>query len=147
MSKAHSRRRTGAVAQSVSPPAPASRPSPLAWTHQALVRVPRWSRILLAGIFAISLTAVLFPLVDYIYIMYFLTPETRIIPALISPGAGLLMYMAGWVLIVGTVGDSPAEQVRRHPVLLIYLVIGFSVTLLAIGLIIQGISMTDMVAG
>lgn len=147
MSKAHSRRRTGVPVQSAPPPVPAARISPLAWTHQQVTRLPRWSRILLAGIFAISLTTVLFPLVDYIYIVYFLTPDTRIIPSFVSSGAGLVLYLVGWYLMVGTAGDAPADQVRQNSALLVYLLVNLCIVVVAIGLIIQGISMTDMVAG
>jgi hypothetical protein len=147
MSKAHSRRRTGVPSQPAPLPVQRVRISPLAWIHQQVARLPRWLRILLAGIFAISLTTVLFPLVDYIYIVYFLTPDTRILPSFVSAGAGLVMYLTGWYLMVGTTGDARAEQVWRHPTLLIYLISGFCMVFVAIGLIIQGISMTDMVAG
>jgi hypothetical protein len=69
-----------------------------------VVNLPRLVRILLAAVFALSATLAVFPLVDYLYLSYMFTPDTRLLPSLVSAGAGVVMYLVGWWLIVGSVG-------------------------------------------
>jgi hypothetical protein len=114
------------------------------WLAAKLVRLPRLARVVLAGVMALGVTGAIFPLVDLIYIQYFFTPETGIIPSFISSGIGLVFYMAGWYLMVGSSGEN---QVSSHPALVIYFVIGVAAVCLDIALIIQGYSMTDAISG
>lgn len=73
---------------------------------ERIVAMPRLLRILFVGVFALMTTLALSPIVDEIYIRYFFNMETRAIPYLISTTAGLAMYLTGWQLIVGPVGDD-----------------------------------------
>ena len=67
-----------------------------------IVRWPRLVRILTVALFALAVTLALSPLVDYIYDRYFFSMETRVVPSLVSSGFGLVMYLLGWWLMVGT---------------------------------------------
>lgn len=114
------------------------------WLQSRLIRLPRVARMLLAGGLALAVTAALFPLVDAVYILYLFNPETRIVPSYISTGIGAFMYLAGWYLIVGPRGE---QRLVARPALAIYMIIGVLALCLDIILIVQGISMTDFVAG
>jgi hypothetical protein len=84
-----------------------------AWLSLAaqILKLPRLARILIAAIVALITALVASPVVDAIYLRYFYSPDTVIVPSLIAAALGLLMYVAGWRLIVGTVGDdSPISR-------------------------------------
>ncbi|MCU0513949.1 MAG: hypothetical protein MUE40_15440 [Anaerolineae bacterium] len=102
-----------------------------------LNRVPRLLRILLAALAALAVTAVLFPLVDAVYVQFFFTPETRIVPSYVSVGAGALMYLAGWLLLVGPSGGG----VSAHPALPVYVLVSLIAMFTLLVLLAQGISM------
>lgn len=68
--------------------------------------LPRLVRILIAAFFALATTFALREVVDEIYIEYFFSESTRILPSFVSAGFGLLMYVIGWQLIVGTIGED-----------------------------------------
>ncbi|MBZ0302122.1 MAG: hypothetical protein K8J31_20395, partial [Anaerolineae bacterium] len=72
-------------------------------THR-IVGIPRLIRVLLVALFALAVTLSVSPLVDIIYDRHFFSVHTVMIPALVSSGLGLVMYMLGWWLMVGTVG-------------------------------------------
>ncbi len=95
---------------------------------------PRGIRILLVSLFALATTLALFPIVDEMYIRFIFDESTRLLPSLVSVGFGIVMYIGGWWLVVGTVGDE--RPVR--PVIFWYLVIGILATLLVIILLLQG---------
>lgn len=122
MSRARSRR--SAAQPEVSPAAT----SPIA-------RLPRLTRIIMVMSFAIALTFLLMPLVDRIYLTQFFNPLTTVIPALISAGAGLLMYLLGWWLLVGTVGDTP--PMRRAT--LLYVLAGIAILIMLLVLFVIGV--------
>lgn len=86
----------------------------------SLLAFPRTTRIIIAAVFALALTLAISPVIDRIYLGYFFTEDTRSLPALISGGAGLLMYGAGWLLLVGMVGEQPTGK----RLLRIYLLVG-----------------------
>jgi hypothetical protein len=65
----------------------------------------RGIRLFVVVIFAISATLAVSPLVDAIYLQFFFTPETRILPSLIAMGAGLAIYAFGWIYLVGSAGE------------------------------------------
>jgi hypothetical protein len=83
----------------------------IVWIVNWLLNIPRVVRILIVGIFAVSVTLGLFQFVDFIYLRLFFTMETRIIPSLVSASFGLAMYLLGWMCFVGTAGEKP--PVRR----------------------------------
>jgi hypothetical protein len=101
-----------------------------------LLKLPRLVRIVIVGIFALSTTLALSPLVDYIYLSYMYTEESRLFPSLVSAGAGLLVYLFGWWLFVGSVDEVPPA--RRA--LLLYVMVGVLIVCLLIVLALAGFS-------
>jgi hypothetical protein len=101
-----------------------------------LLKLPRFARIVIAGIFALATTLALSPLVDYVYLSYMYTEESRLLPSLVSAGAGLGMYLIGWWLYVGGVDQLPPA--RRA--LLLYVMVGIFIAVLVIILALAGLS-------
>jgi hypothetical protein len=101
-----------------------------------LLKLPRFARIVVAGIFALATTLALSPLVDYVYLSYMYTEESRLLPSLVSTGAGLGMYLIGWWLYVGGVDQLPPA--RRA--LLLYVMVGVFIVALVIILALAGLS-------
>ena len=73
-----------------------------------IIGLPRLTRILLVAAFALAVTLSISPLVDIIYADFFFSMDTRMAPSLVTAAFGLIMYLIGWWLIVGTVGERPA---------------------------------------
>lgn len=102
-------------------------------------RILGWSRIvriLVATFFALAVTAAVFPLSDSIYIANFYSDETRILPSFIAAAFGIIMYVVGWWLLVGTRGETPPER----PTLIVYVAFGMIVSLFVLVLIVNGYS-------
>jgi hypothetical protein len=76
----------------------------------AILKLPRIARIVISLLFALAVTLALSPIVDNIYLTYMFTPETVIVPALVSTAFGIVMYVLGWQLIIGTVGENPPAR-------------------------------------
>ncbi len=110
---------------------------------QWVVSLPRIVRILGVALGALSLTAVLFPLVDNVYIQLIYNPSTIMLPSFVSVGGGLLLYVLGWRWLVGTVG----EEITPNQTILWYLVVVMVAVILLLALVFQGLSMTDAIAG
>lgn len=121
---------------------PSSKPRSvrISWDLTSTVRWfldrPRGIRILLVSLFALAATLALFPITDELYIRFLFDESTRLLPSVVSVGFGIVMYIGGWWLVVGTVGEE--RPVR--PLIFWYLIIGILATLLVIGLLIQGYS-------
>lgn len=115
--------------------------------QQSLSKLPRWGRMLLVGILALAVTLLIFPQVDEIYLTYFYNPSTVVIPSYVSAGVGMLMYMAGWFLIVGSRTNKPQEQVSSSPALLWYIGLGALALVLCTVLLLHGLTLTDVAAG
>ncbi len=100
------------VTPEVSPPAVARAREPvtLRWVR-AVLRLPRVVRIILIAVFAIVVTFALSPVIDAVYLNFFFDETTRVLPSLAAAGAGLVMYVLGWVLVVGTVGEELPERI------------------------------------
>jgi hypothetical protein len=105
---------------------------PIRW----ILNRPRWLRIVLVSVVALAVTLAVFPVVDELYIRFLFNDATRLLPSFVSTGFGIVMYIWGWRLIIGTIGE---EQPVRLAVFW-YLVIGILVILLVIGLFLQGYS-------
>lgn len=101
-----------------------------------LLSLPRITRIAIALFFALMLTLALSPWIDWLYIRYFFTAESVIAPSLISTGAGCGMYIAGWILLVGT----PGQELPARRALLWYVVLGMAAAVVVGILLLQGIS-------
>jgi hypothetical protein len=102
-----------------------------------LLSWPRALRMILVIAFALTVTIAFSPLVDNLYLSFFYTPATTVLPSIVSVALGLVMYVAGWRIIVGTVGETPAAQWA----VLWYFGIGLLAVVLIIILVMQGISM------
>lgn len=105
-----------------------------------LLDLPRVARIGLCTIFAVAVTFALFPLVDYLYLRYLFTMETRVLPAIVSAGFGLLIYMLGWWLIVGIRGGKPPARL----LILWYVGAGTAALIFVIILAVFGISIANI---
>lgn len=103
---------------------------------------PRLVRIVLIAVFALAVTLALSPLVDYIYSENFFAVETVIVPSLVSAAFGLVMYMAGWWLMVGTVGEKPDARLAT----IIYLGLGILAVLTVGFLVARGVSLLNLSA-
>jgi uncharacterized membrane protein YidH (DUF202 family) len=94
----------------------------------------RLKRIALISLFAVALTAAVFPLIDEIYITHFFDESTRILPSFISVSIGIIMYGVGWWLLVGTRGERQPERIS----VFIYVLIGILVIIFVLFLLING---------
>ncbi len=116
---------------------------PLPLSARLIARVldlPRVARIGLCAIFALAVTFALFPLVDYLYLRYLFTMETRVLPAIVSAGFGLVIYMLGWWLIVGMRGEKPPARL----LILWYVGAGTAAVIFVIILAVFGISIANI---
>lgn len=104
-----------------------------------VIQLPRLVRILLAALFALAVTLAFSPLVDLIYDRYFFSANTLIVPALVTATLGLIMYMVGWWLMVGTIGEQPASRAA----LAWYLGIGVLAVVVVVYLIASGVSLLN----
>lgn len=90
-----------------------------------ILDLPRITRILVALVLALTVAFAVSPIVDGIYLHFFYSDQTRILPSIVTAVFGLGMYVAGWILIVGTVGeDVRAENKRLALAVMIYLAVG-----------------------
>ncbi len=78
-----------------------------------LLEMPRLARMFVATFFALAVTLAVSPVIDIIYLNNFFDESTVIVPALVAGAFGLLMYIAGYLLIVGWQGEdlSPRRAV------------------------------------
>jgi hypothetical protein len=105
---------------------------PIRW----VVNRPRSLRIVLVSICALAVTLAIFPVVDELYIRFLFNDATRLLPSFVSTGIGIVMYIWGWRLIIGTIGEEQPVRLAAFW----YLVIGILAILLVIGLFLQGYS-------
>jgi hypothetical protein len=101
---------------------------------------PRLARIVLIAVFALAVTLSLTPLIDYIYSLYFFSTATVIVPSLISAVFGLIMYMIGWWLVVGTVGEKLDARLWT----LFYIILGVFAVALVGFLVVRGVSLVSI---
>jgi len=101
---------------------------------QRLVALPRWARIGLALVFAIALTLLVTPIIDFIYLSRFYNASTLVLPSLISTAAGVAFYFIGWRLMVGFAGEAP----KPSAALLWYFVAGMVILLITLALVVSG---------
>jgi len=104
-----------------------------------LINLPRITRILIAAFFALMVTLAIFPVVDWVYLQYFYNPSSNTLASIVSAIFGAVMYGAGYLLIVGTIGEKPPAR----KAVLWYVVIGLIALIIVILLLLQGFSMTD----
>ncbi|MBC8171605.1 MAG: hypothetical protein H7X77_08025 [Anaerolineae bacterium] len=75
-----------------------------------ILGLPRVVRMILIVFPAMATTIIFTQVVDMIYLRFFFTMETRQVPSLITSGLALVVYMIGWMLVVGTRGEKPQER-------------------------------------
>lgn len=102
-----------------------------------LLQLPRFVRILIVIVIAVLVVLPIIPTIDAVYVDYFFSPDTVIVPSLVLAAVGLLMYLAGWRWFVGTVGEPP--PMRR--VLWWYFGIALLAVMIDVILIVQGLAM------
>lgn len=136
-----SKKRKPSSQKSKSPTAVKSKPKRKApsvpWhisTVDQLVELPRSWRILIVAVFSMAVVAAIFPLVDGIYLRLFYSPNTILVPALVTAACGVVMWGVGWWLLVGWAGEQPTAR----PAVLWYFIIGSSIVLLVVFLLVQG---------
>lgn len=71
-----------------------------------LLEMPRPARLFVSAFFALAVTLALSPFIDAVYLDYFFDERTVIVPALVAGAFGLVMYIAGYLLIIGWQGED-----------------------------------------
>lgn len=84
----------------------------------ALLNLPRLVRVLIAAFFALTVALVISLILFYESIFY--NRDLLVLLAIIALAFGLAMYLVGWQLIVGTIGERPPVR----PAILWYVGIG-----------------------
>jgi amino acid transporter len=108
-----------------------------------ILRLPRLIRILAVVFVALLLVMAIFPLVDSLYVAYFFNIETIVLPSLVSVAVGLIVYVWGWRSIVGMVGETPEPKFSAKA----FISLALLLVLIDLGLILQGLAMTNWIAG
>ncbi|MGB1285725.1 MAG: hypothetical protein ACPG7F_04245 [Aggregatilineales bacterium] len=110
----------------------------LALFSQSILGLPRLTRIFIVMIFSVAITMLIFAPVDNIYLQNFFDESTLMLPSLVSVAGGLLMYMAGWILII----EQYRIKTQSEPpkITFIYLVCGILAFMINLILIIQGLT-------
>jgi hypothetical protein len=106
----------------------------------SLLGWPRIVRIGLVAIFALCVTLSLSPMVDEIYMGFFFSPQTIILPSLVSAAFGLVMYITGWWLMIGTIGEKPAARLA----IIWYFALGVAAVLVVVILLMRGITLLNI---
>jgi hypothetical protein len=101
-----------------------------------VVSLHRGIRIVMVFICALAVTSALSPLVDYLYLSYMYSLETRVLPSLVSIAVAVITFFFGWWMLVGTAGDTPV--VRRGVVW--YVIVGVAAVIWVVVLSAFGIS-------
>jgi hypothetical protein len=95
---------------------------------ETILSLPRLVRIGLVILPTFALVAIVQPIIDGIYLRYFFTMETRGAASLITAAIVLGYFLAGWLLIVGNIGEAPPQRRAVQ----IYLLVSIVVVLLAV---------------
>ncbi|MBI5669768.1 MAG: hypothetical protein HZC41_17360 [Chloroflexi bacterium] len=97
--------------QAVPPPVNVVRDPVTLRLVRGVLKLPRPLRMMLVAVFALAVTFAVSPVIDAVYIRYFFSETTRVVPSLVAAAAGLVMYALGWVVLIGTVGETPPERI------------------------------------
>ena len=103
---------------------------------QWCLHLPRLVRIIAVAVFALAFTLAVSPLVDYIYLSYLFTEETRVLPSLVTAAIGVAFYILGWWLLIGSVGETRPAR----PAVLVYVMVGILALCLVMVLAVSGFS-------
>ena len=115
--------------------------------QKSLSGIPRWGRMLIVAVMSLAVTLVIFPQVDLIYMDHFFNFDTVIVPSYVSAGIGLLMYIAGWFLVVGWGDNKPHEQVSSSPALVWYIGLGALALIVCMVLLLHGLTLMSGSSG
>lgn len=102
-----------------------------------ILGLPRLVRVVGVGVIALAITLSFSPLVDYVYLSYLFTEESRVLPSLVSAAIAVAAYVLGWWLIIGVVGEP--RPVRR--LVLLYVIAGIVALIFVLVLTVTGYSM------
>ncbi len=107
-----------------------ARPQSSRWSRyvDTIVHKSRPTRLALVSSIAIATTFSISPLVDMFYIDHLFSLSMPILPALFSSGIGIIVFIIGWWLLVGIVGETP----QARPAILWYFGFGLFVMIIAI---------------
>ena len=98
-------------------------------------RRSRLVRIVVAALFGFSVTMLVSPVVDSFYLRYLFSPDTRVVPSLVSTTAGVIMYILGWRLTLSAeVAVSPPLREIAW-----YLLVGSAAFSLVVVLLVGGV--------
>lgn len=115
----------------------------LSWDLTSLVswvlNLPRSMRILIVSLFSLAVILAVSPRVDGLYLQFFFTESTVWLPSFVSVGIGIIIYILGWRLVVGTRSETPSVRLA----VFWYLVVGILAVLLVVGLLLQGYSIVN----
>lgn len=75
-----------------------------------ILSLPRLVRIILIVLPSLATTIIFVPVVDSIYLRYFYSDSTNMIPSIIEAGIALTVYLIGWILVVGTSGEKLEDR-------------------------------------
>jgi hypothetical protein len=108
-----------------------------------ILHLPRIIRIILCAVFSFAITLGINPIIDYLYVAFIYRDDTELelfihsrLPTFIEIGFGLLMYVFGWLYIIGTRGETPPAR----PAVLWYFGIGLLAVFLVFLWVIQGMA-------
>ncbi len=99
-----------------------------------ILGLSRYLRIALILIFALVTTMLVSPLIDRIYLENFYDPSTTVLPAMLTVGCGVIVYIVGWMLLIGF-GDTlpiPGNWV------ILYSLYGIVVCMVVLTLLVNG---------
>ncbi len=113
---------------------PAERVPYVTYLVRKILGWSRLVRIIIISVFALAVTASVFPMVDFIYMKNFFNEQTVILPSFVSTALGIITYGVGWWLLVGIRGEKRPERTA----VFFYVVFGFLVLIFVFILIING---------
>jgi hypothetical protein len=97
--------------------------------------LPRWGRILLCAAFAVATALLVTPIVDNVYVTNFFSQDTVMLPTVVSTLLGFVVYVVGYFLVIGQVGEVPPP--RRAAVW--YIALGLIALALVLILVMIGV--------
>jgi hypothetical protein len=90
----------------------------------------------MVGLFAVAVTFAVNPVIDALYLRFMYTEATVSLPAIAAVIVGMVVYILGWVLVIGTVGEMPPVR----PVILWYCLVGVVGVILVVVALLLGLT-------
>lgn len=76
----------------------------------ALLRLPRLARILIVSVATLLATFSLSYITAELHLRYFFSIETLALPWYLTVAAAVVLYLIGWVLVIGMAGSNPTPR-------------------------------------